>query len=284
MGKILTVERSSFWTGFRFSLNSGDGEEHKGCSATIALLGYYVNIKLPPILRPHRLKVFPSSWDAATVARLGRNWYWDYTERQYGFYISGGFFNVMFGRQSNDSVDEQRWGCFIPWQQWRFVRESLYGLKGELVWTQMEKDRKPRDFEIRHAAVEACPKVYFAFKDFDSEMICAATHIEEREWHRGSGWFKWLSVFYPRKIRRDLSIEFSKETGRRKGSWKGGTMGHSIDLATPDELHGAAFRRYCGEHEMLFLRELKEAEYIKLLPPKPERQPDSGQCAVEKPA
>jgi hypothetical protein len=49
-----------------------------------------------------------------------------------------------------------------------------------------------------------------------------------------------------------LDIRFSEETGRRKGSWKGGTLGHGIDML-PGELHEAAFRRYCATHEMEFV-------------------------------
>ena len=36
------------------------------------------------------------------------------------------------------------------------------------------------------------------------------------------------------------------ETGREKGSWKGGTIGTSIEML-PGELHESAFRRYCDE-------------------------------------
>ena len=32
--------------------------------------------------------------------------------------------------------------------------------------------------------------------------------------------------------------------GPEKGSWKGGTMGHGIDMVA-GELHESAFRRYC---------------------------------------
>lgn len=53
-------------------------------------------------------------------------------------------------------------------------------------------------------------------------------------------------------VRRSLDIQFSGETGTRKGSWKGGTVGHSIDML-PGELHEAAFRRYCSEHKMAFV-------------------------------
>lgn len=45
---------------------------------------------------------------------------------------------------------------------------------------------------------------------------------------------------------RNLDLRFSGETGREKGSWKGGTIGTSIEMR-PGELHEAAFRRYCDE-------------------------------------
>ena len=98
---------------------------------------------------------------------------------------------------------------------------------------------------------KSCPTVEFTFRDFDGEEIIATTKIEEREWKFGTGYFKWLSMFRRPKVRRVLDLSFSAETGRRKGSWKGGTVGHSIEMI-PGELHEAAFRRYCAEHEMTF--------------------------------
>jgi len=91
-----------------------------------------------------------------------------------------------------------------------------------------------------------------AFRDFDGEELTATTHISEHEWHFGEGQFKWLSLFRRPKISRSLDISFSGETGRRKGSWKGGTTGHSIEML-PGELHYAAFQRYCAEHQMTFI-------------------------------
>jgi hypothetical protein len=92
----------------------------------------------------------------------------------------------------------------------------------------------------------------FSFKDFDGEELTARTTIEEREWRFGVGWFKWLSLFRKPKISRYLEIAFSGETGERKGSWKGGTIGHSTEMRS-GELHESAFRRYCAEHDMTFV-------------------------------
>lgn len=98
------------------------------------------------------------------------------------------------------------------------------------------------EFEITSKACLAC---YFKFQDFDGQMIIATCMIEEREWHRGRGWFQWLKYFYKPKIRRSLDLKFSEEVGPEKGSWKGGTVGHGIDML-PGETPEMAFRRYCS--------------------------------------
>ena len=45
-----------------------------------------------------------------------------------------------------------------------------------------------------------------------------------------------------------LDLEFSKETGYEKGSWKGGTMGHSITIQYGEEPL-EAFKRYGSDED-----------------------------------
>lgn len=238
-----------------FFISSGDGDEYHGCRLSIAAFRRYISLRLPPIIKPEARKVEAKSWDAATVARLGRDWYWDYTERQYGFSLCDNHLSIKYGRASNDSSTEQYWGCFLPWAEWRFIRFSLYDLHGDHVWTQHDSKRKGVAFdryEEQRKVEASLPKAAFRFKDYDGEEITATTHIEEREWLRGTKWYKWLSWFYAPKVKRSLDIQFSAETGRRKGSWKGGTLGHGIEML-PGELHESAFKRYCSEREMTFI-------------------------------
>lgn len=224
----------------------GDDDNDSGvCSLRISLRNATLIIALPGIVRPHRTKVYPKSWDAETIRRLGRDWYWEIDRRQYGFSLRDGHMSVYYGRTGGacgDNSIEQRWGYFLPWTQWRYVRHSLYGLAGEHIYTEPERC----DWEAYHAAKDACPTVKFLFEDFDGEEIVATTMIEEREWRFGTGWFKWLSWFCRPKIRRSLDIQFSNETGPEKGSWKGGTIGTGIDML-PGENHEEAFRRYCSK-------------------------------------
>ena len=221
----------------------GDGDDSASpASLRLSLVWFTLIVWLPPILRPQRCKVYPTSWDASTVARLGRNWYWDIKVREYGFSYSDGFLQIHYGICPGDSSLDQMWAKHLPWTQWRHVRHSLYGLAGEHVYTEPEW----RDWEAYQAAKDACPTVKFSIEDFDGEKIVATTMIEEREWHFGTGWFKWLSWFCRPKIQRSLDIRFSGETGPEKGSWKGGTLGTGIEML-PGEMHKQAFRRYCDQ-------------------------------------
>lgn len=262
-----TYARDRKWRPITMMLGSGDGDEHPYCRLRLSAFGHTLITRLPGLIQPHRVKVCPN-WDAETVKRLGRDWYYDATEREYGFTYSEGHLSFHFGRQTHDSGTEQQWGCFLPWTQWRFVRRSFYDLNGAHFWTDPGRPKTklkreafatmmgPR-WEMAHKMADACPARTFSFYDFDGEDLTAATRIEEREWRFGEGLFKWLSWFAKPKVRRSLKIDFSNETGRRKGSYKGGTMGSGIDML-PDELHAAAFARYCAEHQMTMVTAEKE--------------------------
>ncbi len=235
-----------------FVFGSGDGDDYPGCRLRVSVGSFTGILALPPILRPWREKV-EARWDAETIKRLGRDWYWNCYEREYGFSYSEGFLQVFLGRQTHDSSTTQSWSKHLPWSQWRHVRHSLYGLTGEHYADAPTRMRLGDGHaDTWWTTQENCPSRSFAFADYDGEQLTAKTRIEEREWRFGDGWFKWLSVFRKPKIVRSLDITFSGETGKRKGSWKGGTIGHSIQMQS-GEFHESAFRRYCAEHSMTFV-------------------------------
>ncbi len=256
-----------------------DDDSNSGqCTLRISLRKATLIIVLPHIVRPWREKVYPG-WDAETVKRLGRDWYWNLDPRQYGFSLHnagdiGGssHLSLYYGRTGGSACDsrtQQQWGCFLPWTQWRHVRHSLYGLKGEEFYTEHEwqaslRAARGERYEIFRQWEKLCPVVRFKISDFDGAEIIATTRIEERAWLFGTGWFKWLSYFRRPIIRRSLDIDFSGETGPEKGSWKGGTVGTGIDML-PDELHEAAFRRYCNEEHRSKYRKYR-VTFISLYP------------------
>lgn len=231
-------------------MSMDDEDEGRFNTLRFSALGHTVLIFIPQIIKPWRQWVDTSKYEWSN----GKG-YWDIHQRYYGFSASEGFVQLFFGAQTHDSRTDQNKGWFIPWTQWRHVRHSMYDLNGNHFWTEAKRTKGAKhDFDAWHNARQAVPAMTFDFADFDGEELNARTYIEEREWLLGEGWFKWLSIFRRPKIIRSLHIEFSGETGERKGSWKGGTIGHSIEM-TPGELHEEAFRRYCEKHAMAFMGE-----------------------------
>ena len=223
-------------------LCSGDGDDYPGCNLRLSGFGHTLIIALPAIIKP---------WSRfVTMAQSIHGGYHDQFAREYGFSLSDGFLQVFLGPQTHDSWTTKNWCAHLPWTQWRHVRRSVYDQDGAHFYTVPEKTRWS-DYADK---IDACPVRTFTFTDYDDELLTAKTRIEEREWRFGEGWFKWLSIFRRPRIRRSLDIQFSGETGERKGGWKGGVTGHSIEML-PGELHESAFRRYCAQHNMTLIAE-----------------------------
>lgn len=242
----LTWAKSS-WSPLRLVFSTGGDEEgHPRNHLTGYAFGWVARLDLPTKVKPWRRWVDTSHYEWAKGPNSG---YWDVHAREYGFSLNEGFLQVFHGPQTHDSITTKSWSKHLPWTQWRHIRRSLFDDKGQHFYTEWSR---PRGFKFRDswsaqwAAQGACPSVTFEMDDFDGERIQATTRIEERVWLFGEGWFKWLSLFRRPMVTRSLDLKFSKEVGPEKGSWKGGTTGHSIEML-PGEMHEAAFRRYCEQ-------------------------------------
>lgn len=247
------------YTRWGLMLDSGGSHEssrNEGCHLRLYLGANTLLIELPRLLPDYRIKHVPQ-WDAETVARLGRDHYYEVFPREFGAYAAEDALHVHYGPQTFSSDTTRSKVLWIPWRQWRFIRQSWYGLAGEHLRTDFEggpREIRSERWESQREFEQQMPKAVFEFDDYDGKRIRATTHIEEREWRLGAGLFRWLSLFVKPRIRRSLDIDFSEEVGPEKGSWKGGTTGHSIDML-PGELHEQAFRRYCEqEHRSKYQR------------------------------
>lgn len=238
LGPFTLGERSQHYRSSGIDIRSGD-DEHPGASINIKITGWWLRIAIPSIVKPwrefHAVKG-DEYWDAHGGG------YWNAFPCEYGFTFSNGALHLCYGPQTHDGITTKSKCYFLPWRQWRHVRRSFYDLTGAHWWTEP----KPCLWDVMNAKRDECPTVRFLIEDYDGEQIVATTRIEEMEWRFGDGSFRWLSLFRRPKVRRSLSIEFDKEVGTEKGSWKGGLMGTSIDML-PGELHEAAFRRFCEQ-------------------------------------
>jgi hypothetical protein len=238
------------WTKrFSAEISSGDDEDTESHLLFVGF-GHALRVRVPDwICPPWRARWVECNWDADTVKRLGRSGYWETHKRQYGFSLSDmgagyDFFQLFLGPQTHDSRTTKSWSKHLPWKMWNHVRTSIYNPDGSHFATEV-KGKWNEFYDIK----QTCPTTSFEFEDYDGSKITATCIIEEREWHKGEGWFKWLRHFYPAKICRILDLKFNAEVGPEKGSWKGGTTGHGIEMLageTPEQ----AFKRYCEiEHK-----------------------------------
>lgn len=246
----IKVEQTT-WAAIGLDLSSGN-DEYIGCKLTLKIPGKYIYFRLPQwLLRPVREFKDLSHYviDGAKPDWLrpnadGTYGYWELHVRRYGFTYADRALHVYYGKQIMEWPGCKSKCYFLPWLEWRHVRHSLLTLDGAM-WA----DATHQKFDGTERLQESQPSVSFKFADYDGEVITAKCRVEEREWRAGTGWFKWLSLFRRPKISRSLDLAFSSEVGRRKGSWKGGTVGHSFEIA-PGETPRAAFARYCADHEL----------------------------------
>jgi hypothetical protein len=235
-------------------LGSGDGDDYPGCRLRVSIGRYTLILALPAIIKPwrrwHEINTEPTR---SRMIESGRApGYWDSHDREFGFSFFEGALHVHYGPQTHDSDTTKSKVWFYPWREHRMVRHSVYDFDGEHFADLPEWGfRHKNGWVVKNAIDAACPVARFEFDDFDGERIVATCRIEEREWKRGKGLFR-LLYLGRNSISRSLALSFSSEVGHRKGSWKGGTVGHSIDML-PGELHEAAFRRYCEKERLTFI-------------------------------
>lgn len=234
-------------------LRSAGEDDDDGASLRVSGFGHTVIVGLPGwVLRPAREWVDLTHREWATSPG-----YWQVMERRVGFSLYDGHLSIHYGRQAMDSSIDRQWGYSLPWTQWRHVRHSFYNLDGSHLGDEpqtarhMTMDERHACYEAGRALQECADKARFNFLDYDDEHIVATCHIEEREWRRGTGWCRWMSLFWPARINRSLILNFSSEVGKRKGSWKGGTLGHSIRMK-PGETAQDAFMRYCLQEGLTY--------------------------------
>lgn len=218
------------WTKtFELVIRSGDDEDSSNSLLAVGF-GWAIRVKIPRLIKPFGKYREHSQTYGLSLSNMGNGY---------------DFFQLYYGPQTHDSSTTKSWCKHLPWKQWRHIRHSIYTPMGDHFYTE----QRGADFREYWNKKESCPKSYFGFEDFDGELVVATCTIEEREWQKGEGWFKWLRFFNKPKIVRSLDLVFSAEVGPEKGSWKGGTIGHGIDMLE-GEIPEAAFKRYCElDHE-----------------------------------
>jgi hypothetical protein len=135
---------------------------------------------------------------------------------------------IYRGGKGNMEGGNKWWTWDIPFITKDWIRTSLLLKDG--TWVHSVKGDK-KSFYEEEWKEKRMSWTYNYTDSYDSELIPTIIHVEEREWR--PKWLKWTKLFSD--TRRYIEIDFLKEVGDRKGSWKGGTIGCSYDLRKNEE-------------------------------------------------
>ena len=227
--------------GFAFQLMTPHEEDSITQYNVLNIILFHTSwwFKIPQIIKP-KMK-----W-VEFNGKLGG--YIDYIQRDYGFSIGGEALHIHYGIQpgSWSSVDKENSDhtkvYFLPWNQDRRIRYDFLNTDGSYYCSANDRSDGRIDFDAIRSAEESVTKIKFSFTENGNPNI-ATCHLEEWEYAKGTSWCSWLSLVTKNKVYRRLEIKFENETGPRSGSWKGGTMGTSINLEDGESAL-SAFIRY----------------------------------------
>lgn len=239
MFKLKEYAKSDYWS---FALSfSNPGEYYDSgdcktnyCNLHFAIAGHSWWFRIPELFKPRKKWVDTSKYEWSTNPKGG---YWEYIKREYGIIIAEDAIHVRYGIQpgswsSADKKNSDHTKIFwIPWKNMTYIHEEFFTPDWNSYATVYPKTKRGAlDFENLQKAQDAVPKIKFKFNDFDGEEIIATCYISKRMWRHGTSWCKWIGYIRKPLTKYYLDLEFSKETGYEKGSWKGGCNGHSIEI------------------------------------------------------
>lgn len=217
------------------------------CLLHLAAFKYSWWFKIPVLFKPKC-----ATRNYVNVDGVEKTWE-DCVMREYGFYCNAEALHIRYGIQSgswsrNDPENSDRSKCyFLPWNQYRRYSYKFYHPDWSYAATANDKPNGAIDFDSIENAVKDVRKETLIFNDFDGEEIRAECHIEEMIWRRGTGWFKFLGYVLSKKEKLRVEIQYSSETGRQKGSWKGGVMGESCEIQFGESIIDAFTRHGSGK-------------------------------------
>jgi hypothetical protein len=241
MIKISEYGRGAF---NQFGINLRTSSEHHEKNPynylSLYFFKWYVWIKIPQIIKMREKPVFKN----------GELWFTDHIKKVYGLIFSDNSIYMHYGIQP---------GCWISGNKkdsdhtfyWEYPWESVYQCKYELL------DVDTRDVVYSHdavteilvggydpsiAAANNVKKAKFTFTDnYDGATINASAHIERRTYRTAfkRHWmWSWLRFIIKDKAYTSMWVECD-ELGPKKGSWKGGVTGFSVELKTHQTLEDA---------------------------------------------
>ena len=187
----------------------------KNFDISFELCGYFDN-------RP-RINLDLFFFNLTIILPFRNGWTDECESPKWGIAIHNNTFWIYRGGKGNMGGGNKWWTWNIPFITKNWVRTSI--LLNDGTW-EHEYPKNRKQFYNDEWKQKQKSWAYDYFDCYDNELIPTTIYVEEREWR--PKWLKWTKLF--NIIDKTIDVHFSKECGKGKGSWKGGTLGCSYKL------------------------------------------------------
>ena len=204
---------------------------------------FSARIYFPVIFKPGEVSI-PSQWSESGFRT-------EYIPKRYGFCIAGDQYTIYYGTDPGDDsyrdrVKRQTKTWWPGYTKRRNTEWTVFGADGKIHAQYIGNDCNGQPFFDMCAAKRTVTRRQMVCVDYDGQEIIASYHVNRRVYKRGTGWFRWLSYLTKSDVHHMVEIDFDKEVGNEKGSWKGGTLGVTV-LMQEDETPEQAIVRWIQE-------------------------------------
>lgn len=206
------------------------GNDERPCSLTVAFNHKYKVISLPDIIKPAT---------ATVLNYYTKQSYSKVISKQYGILFAEDMLVIYYGKNEGSSNDE-KFSYTIPWLDYTFVRTEYLNTDGSIYKICYGYDTLDDD---------ELPTMSIFFNDYDGECNYAIMTREKKIWHRGVKSFKWLKHITKPIVRETVGLNFEKEIGLAKHTYKGGILGTGIDML-PGETMLDTFIRFAAKNNL----------------------------------
>lgn len=141
---------------------------------------------------------------------------------KWGLAINNNTIWIYKGGKGNMKGGNKWWSWDIPFLTKHWYRTSILLKDG--AWEHETKGRRKPFYTDKWKQRQKSWE--YDYTDYDGEVIPTTIYVEEREWR--PKWLGWTGRFA--RVRRTIDVHFSKECGKGKGGWKGGTIGCGHDM------------------------------------------------------
>lgn len=136
---------------------------------------------------------------------------------KWGIAIHNKIIWIYRGGKGNMSGGNKWWTFHLPFITKEWVRTSILLKDG--TW-EHETNGNRKHFYKEGWEQKQMKWEYDYTDSFDGEIIPTTIYVKEVEWNRK--WLQWTTLFAENE--KSIDVHFSKQCGREKGSWKGGTL------------------------------------------------------------